>query len=138
VSDTMRKGILEVSMYEGAEKELMLGCLASLGKCFLNKCVQQLCSITERRLKSRLSYRGQCCMADGRHVLQASNFRHSQYCWRYCRVLIGLSWYQRPSLDNSRDHWYVLTKYLLFFNDLYPPHCVVALHQGPNCAMLQT
>ncbi|KAJ9589244.1 hypothetical protein L9F63_017543 [Diploptera punctata] len=31
VSDTMRKGILEVSMYEGAEQELMLGCLASLG-----------------------------------------------------------------------------------------------------------
>lgn len=30
VSDTMRKGILEVSLYEGTEKELMLGCLASL------------------------------------------------------------------------------------------------------------
>nr|CAD7596420.1 unnamed protein product [Timema genevievae] len=30
VSDTMRKGILEVSMYEDSEKELMLGCLSSL------------------------------------------------------------------------------------------------------------
>jgi sodium-dependent phosphate transporter len=36
VSDTMRKGILEVSLYEGTEKELMLGCLASLGE-FWNK-----------------------------------------------------------------------------------------------------
>lgn len=30
VSDTMRKGILEVSLYEGSEQELMLGCLAAL------------------------------------------------------------------------------------------------------------
>ncbi|KAL1132393.1 hypothetical protein AAG570_010348 [Ranatra chinensis] len=30
VSDTMRKGILDVSLYDGSEKELMLGCLASL------------------------------------------------------------------------------------------------------------
>ncbi|XP_026480782.1 sodium-dependent phosphate transporter 2-like [Ctenocephalides felis] len=31
VSDTMRKGILDLSMYEDAERELMLGCIASLG-----------------------------------------------------------------------------------------------------------
>ncbi|KAM7354882.1 na[+]-dependent inorganic phosphate cotransporter type III [Cochliomyia hominivorax] len=31
VSDTMRKGILEVSLYDGFEEELMLGCLAALG-----------------------------------------------------------------------------------------------------------
>ncbi|XP_017844583.1 sodium-dependent phosphate transporter 1 [Drosophila busckii] len=30
VSDTMRKGILEVSLYEGAEEVLMLGCVAAL------------------------------------------------------------------------------------------------------------
>lgn len=30
VSDTMRKGILEVGLYEGHEKELMLGCMAAL------------------------------------------------------------------------------------------------------------
>lgn len=30
VSDTIRKGILDVSMYQGSEKELMLGCLAAL------------------------------------------------------------------------------------------------------------
>ncbi|XP_073837481.1 na[+]-dependent inorganic phosphate cotransporter type III [Musca autumnalis] len=30
VSDTMRKGILEVGLYEGYEDELMLGCLAAL------------------------------------------------------------------------------------------------------------
>ncbi|XP_018790217.1 PREDICTED: sodium-dependent phosphate transporter 1-B [Bactrocera latifrons] len=30
VSDTMRKGILEVGLYEGAEEELMLGCVAAL------------------------------------------------------------------------------------------------------------
>jgi solute carrier family 20 (sodium-dependent phosphate transporter) len=33
VSDTIRKGILDISMYEGAEKELMLGMLATLGGC---------------------------------------------------------------------------------------------------------
>lgn len=31
VSDTMRKGILDTSMYHGDEKELMLGCLSALG-----------------------------------------------------------------------------------------------------------
>lgn len=30
VSDTMRKGILDVTLYEGAEKELMLGMVATL------------------------------------------------------------------------------------------------------------
>lgn len=30
VSDTIRKGILDVTMYEGHEMELMLGCLAAL------------------------------------------------------------------------------------------------------------
>ncbi|CAD7080941.1 unnamed protein product [Hermetia illucens] len=37
VSDTMRKGILEVSLYEGHEVELMLGCLAALASsaCWL-------------------------------------------------------------------------------------------------------
>ena len=33
VSDTIRKGILDISLYEGAEKELMLGMLAALTSC---------------------------------------------------------------------------------------------------------
>lgn len=33
VSDTIRKGILDISMYEGSEKELMLGMLAALISC---------------------------------------------------------------------------------------------------------
>lgn len=33
VSDTIRKGILDITLYEGAEKELMLGMLASLTSC---------------------------------------------------------------------------------------------------------
>lgn len=32
VSDTMRKGILDVSVYEGAEFELLLGMFAALSK----------------------------------------------------------------------------------------------------------
>jgi hypothetical protein len=52
-------------------------------------------------------------MADGRHVLQASNFWHPQYCWRYCRLLVGLSWNWRPPLDNPRDYRYVLIRHLL-------------------------
>ncbi|XP_050068959.1 sodium-dependent phosphate transporter 1-A [Anopheles maculipalpis] len=35
VSDTMRKGILEVEMYRGEEIELMLGCLSALGSSAL-------------------------------------------------------------------------------------------------------
>lgn len=35
MSDTMRKGILQVSMYEGHEIELMLGCISSLGSSAL-------------------------------------------------------------------------------------------------------
>lgn len=33
VSDTIRKGLLDISLYEGAEKELMLGMLAALTSC---------------------------------------------------------------------------------------------------------
>lgn len=33
VSDTIRKGILDIEQYDGHEKELMLGMLASLGGC---------------------------------------------------------------------------------------------------------
>lgn len=33
VSDTVRKGILDITMYEGSEKELMLGMLATLVGC---------------------------------------------------------------------------------------------------------
>lgn len=33
VSDTIRKGILDITLYEGHEKELMLGMLATLGGC---------------------------------------------------------------------------------------------------------
>lgn len=32
VSDTMRKGILDVNEYDGHEKELMMGCLSALSK----------------------------------------------------------------------------------------------------------
>jgi solute carrier family 20 (sodium-dependent phosphate transporter) len=32
VSDTMRKGILDVNEYQGHEKELMMGCLSALSK----------------------------------------------------------------------------------------------------------
>lgn len=35
VSDTMRKGILEVILYTDAEEELMLGCLSALGSSAL-------------------------------------------------------------------------------------------------------
>lgn len=33
VSDTIRRGILDIELYEGSEKELMLGMLATLGGC---------------------------------------------------------------------------------------------------------
>lgn len=33
VSDTIRRGILDITMYEGHEKELMLGMLATLAGC---------------------------------------------------------------------------------------------------------
>jgi solute carrier family 20 (sodium-dependent phosphate transporter) len=33
VSDTIRKGILDITLYEGCEKELMLGMLAALTSC---------------------------------------------------------------------------------------------------------
>lgn len=114
VSDTMRKGILEVSLYEGTEKELMLGCLASLGEFVWNKCLYfDTCQPPLRGFWKRvLRCSGQCNMADGCHFLQASNFWHPQYCWRYCWLLIGLSWNWRPPLDNPRDYRYVLIRHL--------------------------
>lgn len=36
VSDTMRKGILQVSLYEGAEDEFMIGLLSSLGQLLVS------------------------------------------------------------------------------------------------------
>ncbi len=35
VSDTMRKDILDLELYKGSEKELMLGCLSALSACAL-------------------------------------------------------------------------------------------------------
>lgn len=105
VSDTMRKGILEVSLYETAERELMMGCLASLGTCAPSKCLSVAPLTQHWTSLSRCS--GQCYMAHGCHVLQASNFWHSQYCWRYCWLLVGQSWDRRPPLENARNHWYV-------------------------------
>lgn len=37
VSDTMRKGILQVSLYEGAEDEFMIGLLSSLGQLLVSQ-----------------------------------------------------------------------------------------------------
>ncbi len=35
VSDTMRKGIIDVEFYKGSETEFMLGCLSALAACAL-------------------------------------------------------------------------------------------------------
>ncbi|PSN42125.1 Sodium-dependent phosphate transporter 1-B [Blattella germanica] len=54
VSDTMRKGILEVNLYEGAERELMLGCLASLmGSWFISPVLSGLMSVVLFKLIRR-------------------------------------------------------------------------------------
>ncbi|XP_029161276.1 sodium-dependent phosphate transporter 2 [Nylanderia fulva] len=105
VSDTMRKGILDVSLYEGHEKELMLGALSSLAGSGI-----WLLLATALRLP-----------ISGTHSIVGATVGFSLVCrgtagvkWM-ALVNIAASWFASPILSGivSFSIFWILRKYVL-------------------------
>lgn len=82
----MRKGILDVNLYEGHEKELMLGCLAALASSAIWLLVATFLKLPiSGKMNSYLT----------RKISKLFFFfnRNSQHCWFHNRLQFGCSWY---------------------------------------------
>ncbi|XP_011268038.2 sodium-dependent phosphate transporter 1-A [Camponotus floridanus] len=109
VSDTMRKGILDVSLYEGHEKELMLGALSSLAGSGI-----WLLLATALRLP-----------ISGTHSIVGATVGFSLVCRGTAGVKwialanIAASWFASPVLSGtvSSGIFWLLRKYVLNSND---------------------
>lgn len=109
VSDTMRKGILEVTLYDNNEKELMLGCLAALASsaCWL---------LVATFLKLPIS---------GTHSIVGSTIGFSLVAhgtqglqWMTLATIVG-SWFISPVLSGimSTFLFWLIRKYILRANN---------------------
>lgn len=109
VSDTMRKGILDVSLYEGHEKELMIGALSSLAGSGI-----WLLLATALRLP-----------ISGTHSIVGATVGFSLVCRGTAGVKwmalanIAASWFASPILSGivSSSIFWVLRKYVLHSNE---------------------
>lgn len=140
VSDTMRKGILEVEMYKGSEIELMLGCLSALGSSALWLLVATFLKMPISGTHSIVgSTIGFSLVARGTQGLKWNTLLTIVGSWFISPVLSGLVsvllfWMIRKFILNAKNPLRAgLFSLPLFYGTTLAVNVFSIVHDGPKC-----
>ncbi|XP_058821781.1 sodium-dependent phosphate transporter 2 [Topomyia yanbarensis] len=139
VSDTMRKGILDVEMYKGTEVELMLGCLSALASSALWLLVATFFKLPISGTHSIVgSTIGFSLVARGMQGLKWSTLGTIVGSWFISPVLSGmmsvmLFWFIRRFILNARNPLKAgLLSLPLFYGATLAVNVFSIVHDGPK------